>query len=73
MGLMDGRKGLVFGIANDRSIACHIARSLVAEGASCGFPYLPGEKNEDGHAFFCSANGVWLTDHVPVEYIEFPS
>lgn len=46
MGLLTGRKGLVFGIANDRSIACHIAQSFVKEGAVCGFPYLPGEKNE---------------------------
>lgn len=46
MGLLDGRKGLVFGIANDRSIACHIARAFLAQGAACGFPYLPGEKNE---------------------------
>ncbi len=46
MGLLEGRKGLVFGIANDRSIACHIAKAFLAEGAVCGFPYLPGEKNE---------------------------
>jgi len=46
MGLLDGRKGLVFGIANDRSIACHIAKGLMEQGASCAFPYLPGEKNE---------------------------
>lgn len=46
MGLLDGRKGLIFGIANDRSIACHIARCFLDEGAACGFPYLPGEKNE---------------------------
>ncbi|MCO6438778.1 MAG: enoyl-ACP reductase [Phycisphaerae bacterium] len=46
MGLLTGKKGLVFGIANDRSIACHIAQAFVAEGAACGFPYLPGEKNE---------------------------
>lgn len=45
MGLLDGRKGLIFGIANDRSIACHVARSLHEEGAACGFPHLPGEKN----------------------------
>jgi putative RNA 2'-phosphotransferase len=25
----------------------------------------------DGFAFFISANGVWLTDHVPIKYIEF--
>lgn len=26
----------------------------------------------DGYAFFLSANGVWLTDGVPVRYIRFP-
>ncbi len=46
MGLLDGRKGLVFGVANDRSIAFHIARNLVEHGATCGFAYLPGEKME---------------------------
>jgi len=46
MGLLDGRRGVVFGIANDRSIACHIARAFVEEGASCAFPHLPGEKSE---------------------------
>jgi enoyl-[acyl-carrier protein] reductase I len=46
MGLLDGRKGLVFGIANDRSIACHIAKCLLEAGATCAYPYLPGEKNE---------------------------
>jgi enoyl-[acyl-carrier protein] reductase I len=46
MALLQGRKGLVFGIANDRSIACHIAKQAISEGATCAFPYLPGEKNE---------------------------
>ena len=46
MSLLTGRKGLVFGIANDRSIACHIAEAFVAQGATCAFPYLPGERNE---------------------------
>ena len=45
MGLLEGRKGLIFGIANDRSIACHIAAACLAEGATCGFPHLPSEKN----------------------------
>ena len=22
-----------------------------------------------GHVFYCSANGVWLTDHVPPEFL----
>lgn len=29
-----------------------------------------GQMHRDGLAFFLSANGVWLTDHVPAEYIE---
>ncbi len=28
--------------------------------------------HEAGHAFFLSANGVWLTDWTPVEFITFP-
>lgn len=32
-----------------------------------------GKMWEDRHAFFVSENGVWLTDHVPVQYIMFPS
>ena len=37
MGLLDGRKGLIFGIANDHSIAWGIAQALHAEGATLGF------------------------------------
>lgn len=46
MGILDGRIGLVVGIANERSYAWHIARSLIARGARCAFTHLPGEKNE---------------------------
>ena len=46
MQLMEGKKGLVFGVANDRSIAWHIAKKLIDHGATCGFSCLPGEKNE---------------------------
>ena len=31
-----------------------------------------GRMHRDGHAFLRSANGVWLVEHVPPEYIEFP-
>lgn len=26
----------------------------------------------DGHAFYCSANGVWLVEHVPPQYLRVP-
>jgi enoyl-[acyl-carrier protein] reductase I len=46
MGLMDGKKGLIFGVANDRSLAWHIAERLHAEGAVLGFTHLPPPKME---------------------------
>jgi enoyl-[acyl-carrier protein] reductase I len=46
MALLDGKTGLIVGIANDRSYAWHIARSLIDHGARCAFTHLPGEKNE---------------------------
>ena len=46
MSLLDGKKGLVFGVANDRSIAWFVADQLIKHGAKCGFTFLPGEKNE---------------------------
>jgi enoyl-[acyl-carrier protein] reductase I len=46
MGLLDGKKGLVLSIANDRSIAWHIAANAIKQGARCGFGYLPIEKME---------------------------
>ena len=32
-----------------------------------------GRMHERGHVFFCSTNGVWLTEAVPVQFIEFPN
>ncbi len=37
MALLDGKKALVFGVANDHSLAWGIARALHAEGAEVGF------------------------------------
>jgi len=37
MGLLDGRNALIFGVANDHSIAWGIARALHDEGATVGF------------------------------------
>ena len=38
-GLMDGKRGLVMGVANDHSIAWGIARALAAHGATLAFTY----------------------------------
>lgn len=46
MGEMDGKRGLVVGIANDRSYAYSIAESLLREGAEVLLTHLPGEKME---------------------------
>jgi len=46
MGLLTGKTGLIVGIANDRSYAWHIAKSIIEHGGRCAFTHLPGEKNE---------------------------
>ncbi len=46
MGLMDGKTGLITGVANDRSLAWHIAERLHQEGAQLAFTYLPPPKME---------------------------
>jgi len=46
MGLMTGKKGIVFGVANERSYAYFIAKSLVEQGAEVGFTFLPMGKME---------------------------
>jgi enoyl-[acyl-carrier protein] reductase I len=38
-GLMAGKRGLIMGVANDRSIAWGIAKALQAQGAEIGFSY----------------------------------
>ncbi|MBF0136581.1 MAG: enoyl-ACP reductase [Magnetococcus sp. DMHC-1] len=40
MGILDGKRGLIFGVANERSIAWGIAQACHREGAIQGFTYL---------------------------------
>lgn len=47
MGLFDGKKGLILGVANDRSIAWAIADKIMAEGGTCGFTHLPDRPDDD--------------------------
>lgn len=44
MGLLDGKRGVIFGIANDRSYAWFITKQILAAGGQCVFTHLPGEK-----------------------------
>lgn len=52
------------------------AHTAVKVGQRHGKPVVltiqSGQMHERGFLFYCSANGVWLTDKVPVEYIIFP-
>lgn len=43
MGLLDGKKALVFGVANNKSIAYAIAKNFIEQGAEVAFSYA-GEK-----------------------------
>ena len=44
-GLMQGKRGLIMGVANDHSIAWGIAKALAAQGAELAFTYQ-GERIE---------------------------
>lgn len=49
MGLLTGKRGIIMGVANERSIATAVARLMHKEGAELGFSYLPdaGERNRN--------------------------
>jgi enoyl-[acyl-carrier protein] reductase I len=47
MGLFDGKKGLILGVANDHSIAWAIAQYIMAEGGDCGFTHLPDRPDDE--------------------------
>jgi enoyl-[acyl-carrier protein] reductase I len=46
MGLFDGKKGLILGVANDRSIAWAIAKEIMEQGGECGFTHLPDKPDD---------------------------
>lgn len=46
MGLFDGKKGLILGVANDHSIAWAIARFIMDQGGECGFTHLPDRPDD---------------------------
>jgi putative RNA 2'-phosphotransferase len=67
-GLLKGERHHVH-LSRDEATAAKV-------GKRRGRPFIlkirAAHMHADGFAFFVSANGVWLTDHVPAKYIEFP-
>lgn len=47
MGLFDGKKGIIMGVANEHSIASAVAKFLSLEGAELGFNHLPDKEGKD--------------------------
>jgi enoyl-[acyl-carrier protein] reductase I len=47
MGLFDGKKGLILGVANDHSIAWAVADQIMSEGGQCGFSHLPDRPDDE--------------------------
>jgi enoyl-[acyl-carrier protein] reductase I len=47
MGLFEDKKGLIFGVANENSIAWAIAKQIMAEGGQCGFSHLPDRPDDE--------------------------
>lgn len=47
MGMFQDKKGLILGVANDRSIAWAIAEFIMREGGECGFSHLPDKPDDE--------------------------
>ena len=47
MKLFEGKKGLILGVANDRSIAWAIAKQIMEGGGECGFTHLPDRPDDE--------------------------
>jgi len=53
-------------MSEDKGTATAVGRR---SGAPILFEINAEQMFKDGHVFYCSENGVWLTDHVPVRYL----
>lgn len=69
------RQGLLRGARHD----VHLSPDPVTAkqvGRRYGKPVVieiqAGKMHADGHKFYLSANGIWLTGHVPPSYMRFP-
>lgn len=56
-------------LSADHQTAIAVARR---RGAPVVIRVDAGQMLSDGFLFYCSANGVWLTEHVPPKYLDIP-
>ena len=70
MGLFEGKKGLILGVANDFSIAWAISKQLLEQGAELGFTHLPGEKMERRVRKLADPAGAKLVTSCDVQHDE---
>lgn len=68
-GLLRGRRDYVH-LSPDEETARQVG---ARHGKALVLVVKAGEMHAAGFVFYRSANGVWLIDHVPVEYLYFPA
>lgn len=64
MGLLDGKKAVIFGVANEKSIAWAIAQALHAEGAQLALTYA---NDAVAKRVFPLAESIGVTDVLPCD------
>lgn len=67
-GLLHGSRQHVH-LSMDRAVAINVGQR---HGLPVVLTVMAEAMHEQGHGFYQSENGVWLTEHVPVSFIEFP-
>jgi putative RNA 2'-phosphotransferase len=68
-GLLRGKRHHVH-LSGDRETAARVGQR---RGRPVVLVVEAGRMHRDGHPFFRSENGVWLTETVPPKYLRFPS
>ncbi len=67
-GLQKGSRHAVH-LSKDLETATNVA---TRKGSAVILKVRAGEMHRAGYDYFVSENGVWLTDHVPPQFIDFP-
>ena len=65
------------GLKKGKRLYVHLSKDIetarkvgIRHGVPVIFNVKAKEMFNDGYKFFLSVNGVWLTDHVPVTYLQ---